>query len=132
MRISIRLSSNSLLCSLQQTLQKGFLQLGFQPLFLSLPQAVFCFICIIVEPQPFPGAFALAMPCKMGAVYLAACASKRDRRDVSTGAKSSVEINAPSVCSCDMQDVSIIFSTCMLDLSPRHATLIFKLKRRLC
>ena len=125
-------SSNSLDCSLQQTLQKGFLQLGLHPPFLSLPQAVFCFICIIAEPQPFPGAFFfLAMPCKMGAVDWAACAPERGRRDMSTGARSSGAVNAPSVCICDMQDGSSRFSTCMLNLSTRQATLIFGKHRRI-
>jgi hypothetical protein len=60
----MRLSWNSVDASLQQTLQKGFLQMPFQP--LSLPQAVCRFICIFAEPHPFPGALFLAMPCEMG------------------------------------------------------------------
>ena len=72
MRFIIITSANSVDASTEQTLQTGFLQMVFQP--TSIPQAVAFFICIFVDPQPFPGAGFLAMPCKMnfGSVEAAA------------------------------------------------------------
>ena len=72
MRLIKTISAKSVDASTAQTPQTGLLQMVFQP--TSIPQAVAFLICIFADPQPFPGAGFLAMPCKMdfGSVEAAA------------------------------------------------------------